>query len=1042
MGELAIRRNRGFAIPQYRGKAEKTSGSSESRKAAGTTVTVSETLKQLLTKVSQAESQIRESRRTLQAGEGVLAEVRDSLERIAKLAEQSAQGGEAGRDALQAELEQLLEDIDRMIGSAAAGDTPLFLDGEMGGEDGWKTLLYAVLEEPSAQGGAAQDIPSWLVQSITQDAPDAEELLAALGLDKTASGSEILAAILNRPLEGGSAAGYLASLYLGAVIASGSPPGQVDPLEALEGLRLLLEKVSEGVPLDQAVELLTEGEFTSLEDFQTQFTGGTAPGLENFLANLLLSESTALLPAGSPGLALLAGMEGMKLELVLGLLTAAQESGTDTEPAAAAQAPAVGAQTTAKQTPTDAQAADTVQASRQAGRQQPTVMEFGPIRVLGHDLSQVSFDKSANELTVGGDQEVILQKGSPEAGQEAGSVVIAGNGKVTLLGVNLSALTVSAPAARLFSAGGSMLGTVNLREGASLTLDANGLLKAGGFHAEKSSSLRLTGGAVALVEGKDLAASHAVTAPVLIEGPASFAARALSVTGPDGKALEPFDLVWKTLLPGWHGAASMALDGHQTKMALMNGDPVRLWMSKGDATHGFTIHTLAVRGRDEFGRPQTRYAYLLWNQNTRSFEEISMYPNPFLVTGGEMGKDWVYEEESHTLHILSAQVTAVSGGTGTDYNQTPFSGRIALADGIGGIELALNGVICRVSSGRAFDLGQGNDVTLILHSGTANFFESGAGCAGISLGNGTSLSISCTSPDHEGEAVGALCAAGSGGGAGIGRDSVKSRDQSSCILIRSGVIQAAGSGGGAGIGAGKYGAIGTITILGGEITSSGKSGGAGIGAALGAPAGDISIQGGKVTATAVCHAAAIGAGVQGTCGDILIAGSARIVKALGGDPGADIGACLFGGCGNVRISAGADIGTARLRTQAGIPLRMGEDTVTLPQFRLSVRTLGLDQLSISTREEAKEAKVTIEADRRWISQIQEAYSALYHRMARSVSSLRGVRQYIGSSERIVRDTASASSLMDDMRQSILLQPGQAVGLHNKRGKEDVQDLLR
>ena len=47
---------------------------------------------------------------------------------------------------------------------------------------------------------------------------------------------------------------------------------------------LLLEKVSQGVPLDQAVEQLTDGEFTSMEDFQAQFTGGTAPGLENFLA--------------------------------------------------------------------------------------------------------------------------------------------------------------------------------------------------------------------------------------------------------------------------------------------------------------------------------------------------------------------------------------------------------------------------------------------------------------------------------------------------------------------------------------------------------------------------------------------------------------------------------------------------------------------------------------------------------------------------------------------------------------------------------------
>ena len=84
MGELTIRRNRGFAVPRYQGmgKAEKSAGSSGSQKVERTTVTVSETLKQLLTRVSQAEGHIRESRRTLQVGEGVLAEVRDTLERI------------------------------------------------------------------------------------------------------------------------------------------------------------------------------------------------------------------------------------------------------------------------------------------------------------------------------------------------------------------------------------------------------------------------------------------------------------------------------------------------------------------------------------------------------------------------------------------------------------------------------------------------------------------------------------------------------------------------------------------------------------------------------------------------------------------------------------------------------------------------------------------------------------------------------------------------------------------------------------------------
>lgn len=197
-----------------------------------------------------------------------------------------------------------------------------------------------------------------------------------------------------------------------------------------------------------------------------------------------------------------------------------------------------------------------------------------------------------------------------------------------------------------------------------------------------------------------------------------------------------------------------------------------------------------------------------------------MYPNPFSVTGGEPGRDWVYEEESQTLYILSSQVSAISGGSGTDAAQEPFSGRIALADGIGPMELALGGVVCRVSSGRAFSLGQGNDVTLILQSGTSNLFESGTGCAGISLGSGTSLNIDCTDPLSGGDPDGVLTATGGAGGAGIGWDGEESWDQTGQILIRGGVSVGAG------------GFMGSVTIIGGMIVSSDGRGGADSGLSL------------------------------------------------------------------------------------------------------------------------------------------------------------------------------------------------------------------
>ncbi len=1004
MGELTIRRNRGFAVPRYQGagKAEKQGAAGSSQKAARSTgLNISETLRQLMSRVSQVESHSRESRRTLQAGEIALDEVQDSLREMARLAERASGDGEVDRAALQKELERLVANVDRAVKSAAAGGTPLFLDGGDGGIAGeLETLLSAVAGKPSAA------LPDWLMRGIAQSAFTPEQALYALGLDKNASGAEILSAIAAHPPESNAASAYLASLYLGAVIAGG------DPDQALDGLRQLMEKVSAGVPPDQAIQELTDGAFTSLADLQEQSVGGTAPGMQEFLADLLLSDAGASLLTGASALTLLAGMEGVNLELMMGLLSALQS----TETAAPENA-----------------------GNMTEALPRPVAIQTENVQVVGADLSGVTVDEAAGRIVIAGTADVTVQG----LGGETPEILVTGSGTVTLQNVTASTLTVASPEAQVRSAGESVLGELHLGEGTVLTLGGGGLLRLGAVHAHESNVLRLTGGAV-IVEGKDGKTPGILTVPVIVEGPVSLAAHAANVRSPEGKVLEPFDIVWQTLLPGFSAITSMAADGRHAKMLLMGGDIpalARLWLEKGDpSSHGYPVCGLEIQGRDQSGRAKTRYTYLLWSQQSGGFQEAAMYPNPFTITGGQESRDWVYEEESHTLFVLSNQVTAIAGGAGTDANQSPFSGRIALADGIGATELTLGGVVCRVSSGRAFSLGQENDVTLYLQSGTSNIFESGAGCAGISLGDGTSLCIDESRGD-DGQPAGTLTASGGEGGAGIGRDSGGSRDQTSRIRILGGVITASGTGGGAGIGAGKRGFMGPITITGGLITSAGEAGGgAGIGGALGAPAGDTTIRGGTVTASAISHAAAIGAGVQGASGDITIAGSARIAKAQGGDPGADIGACLFGRCGRVVIAGGADIGSARLLTRSGIPLQMGEDIVTLPQFRFSARALHLRKLSVETQERAREACVTIDADQRWTAQIQSAYSSLQSRLEQSCGGLSSVQQYIDAGP--VRDSASVTTLLRDMRKTIPLPASQAISTHSKRGTEDVERLLR
>lgn len=380
-----------------------------------------------------------------------------------------------------------------------------------------------------------------------------------------------------------------------------------------------------------------------------------------------------------------------------------------------------------------------------------------------------------------------------------------------------------------------------------------------------------------------------------------------------------------------------------------------------------------------------------------------MYPNPFTVTGGEAETDWRYEEENQTLYILSDQVTAVSGGTGTDGDAQPFSGRLALADELGKAALTLAGVTCRVSAGRAFQLGRNNSVTLLLASGSENIFESGPGFAGISLGPGTSLTIDRL---DKGQPEGRLTALGGAGGAGIGRDKGAGRER-----------------------------CGAILICGGTVTAAGTGGGAGIGGALGAQAGDIRIQGGSVTAQAACSASAIGAGIQGSCGDITVTSFAHVVRARGGSPDGDIGGCLFGSCGKLQVSGAANLDGSKLWNREGLSLQVGEATLTMPKFRVSAKALHLDAIDLSARETAQAALPVLSAGRRWVNRLQGAYGAMYGQLAQCAGGVYGARQYAG----VVREERIADLLINDARVVLCQDP---LTPYRLRGMETAGLLLR
>lgn len=971
MESLSVRRSRGFAMQRF-GKLEKTTGAVKTTQTAGKQPadTVSKTLEKLLGRIDLVGRQVREGRRTLHQGEAALTEVEDALERMEELARQAVQDKNADRGALQSDLERLQKEVQRIIQEGVKSG--LFLEEE--GPDGAGDLPEVPPELPEAGQGGARDLPLWLVKAMAGSAPDREALLSALGVGGTAGGAELMAALSALSLEDSDAAGYLAGLYLGAVISGGIPSGEIDPEQAARGLEQLLKLISQGVEPDEAVELLTGGLFKGLADFQEQFTGGLAPGLEDFLTGLLKPQTQGgeeQLASLASLAALLAGGGEGEMDLLMNLLLTLDgaEAGAELLNAAGESGQEMGAE---------------------PGQAAParSWAEFGAVRVSG-ELSGVRFEPESGVLTVDGGTNLILRGQGEEVQLRLSGEFF---GKPVAVQQLRGSLAIQSPQAQvqINTAGENRLSQVLLGEGSVLTLGGGGLTRIGVLRSMgEGGVLRLTGGAVELLEAESGPGAPAPT--VVVDGPVSLlVGDGIAVQNPQGEPLSPLDILWKTMLPGWSTLTSLMVDGKQGPLVRRledHPDPIRLWLLRGNENQGFPAHSILLQGRDQAGQPRVQYVYVRWDQRTKSFEEITMYPNPFTVTGGEEGTDWRYEEATQTLRILSGQVTALAGGTGKDGDELPFSGRLALEDDIGKVKLTLEGVECRVGAGRAFSLGKKNSVELLLQAGSENIFESGPGFAGISLGASTSLTISAKYA--KGEPEGKLTALGGSGGAGIGRDSGTGRERTGLILIRGGAVSAAGTGGGAGIGGG-----------------------------LSAAVGDICIQGGVVSARATQGAAAIGAGVQGACGDITIAGSARVAQTRGGGTDGDIGGCLFGNCGRLQVSPGADLGGARLWDRQGISLQVGETSLTMPKLRISDRALRLHGMDLSTREAAQAALSVLNADRCWVRQFRGTYGVMYGQLSQSVSGLYSAQQYVG----VVREKSVADLLLRDARQTLRQDP--------------------
>lgn len=691
---------------------------------------------QLMGRFSQAEAKAQAVRQALLTNEAALTEVKDGLDQMRDLARKAAGEEQPDREAMQEELSRLRQELLRILGGAPAGASPL-----------------------SAERSAVYQLPAWLLWGMA-DAPDPEQLLEALGLDKSAGGSEITAALSKLSLED-PAAGYLAAVYLGAVIAGGGTD-KLDASQAAQGLLRLLEALQGGKSLDQAVSELSGGLFEGMADFERQFLDGAAPGMESFFSGMLQSIGSSM-----PDLMNLLANGGMEeAGLFMVLLTALEgadslllSAGEGAEPAPEAGSPALA-----------------------AGRES---QDMGGAVVQGQDIQDIAeadYEKTgSNAEAAGGDREAVPLRHKAQAPE----LTLTGQGETVLKETDTPRVTVDSRQARLSTQGETTLKELSLKGKAVLTLTGAGLTTIGALKGGPDSTLRLKEGAFLLEpQAPELPVKVVIDGAVILQAP-----KESHVFSPQGEVLAPYDLPWKEMLPEWSSIESIAIDGRHAQVLLVRNaqpDLARFWLLKGDPSQGFPAHLIALEGRGRAGELRTRYVYLQWSRRYGGFRQVSMFPNPFTVTGGQEGTDWRYEEESRTLRVLTSQVSGLAGGMSTD--AVPFSGRLALADGIGRVELLLDGVVCRVPSGRACSLGGGNSVTLLLKRGTESIFESGAGCAGISLGEGASLSID--QPHAPGQPDGVLTAIGGTASPGIGRDSGPGRGHAAPVMIRGGRVRA------------------------------------------------------------------------------------------------------------------------------------------------------------------------------------------------------------------------------------------------------------
>ncbi len=822
-------------------------------------------------------------------------------------------------------------------------------------------------------GKNAAEFPDWFVEGMAQTASGPGNWLKAMGITAGSSNADIANAIAGNKLGSGSTAseygtGYLACMYLGSKISgNGIVSCMVDAQTVSSGLASLFNKVIGGSSLDNAIRTLTDGKFTSCSDFVNKFNAGSAE-ISSFVHNLVYETGS--------------GRGG----IISGDLKA-QDLTPDTSPASPVGLFELDTDNNAVRnlypdkynvySGGSAGTSGTAPTDFTPGAVTPP-KEFGDLVVTGAKDNDIEYDWQTGVLTVKAAGDIKISMKAAGSTSTTNKIILAGTGKVALNGVSLSAtdaFTINGDAEVIYQ-GKNDFGGIKLDPNVKVSFTGAGQLKTAAFSSDATNTVSFINGAVIVGNG-----SGTVNAGEVVIDNASVAATIslpsnIEVVNSDGNALKMKELPWDKL-SGLSDVASIKFDGADSAMVLDKNDPGKLWFDPSVEVHRITV-------TDSNGKSKV---LAVEKTSTGDFQWMKAI-RPFTVSGGTEGTDWAYENDD-TLVIMTDKPLTISGGIGKGTGGNDIHGRIRIKDdivssaggtGTGDVKLTLDGVESEVSSGCAFDLGKGNNVTLTLKEGKTSVFTSGSGYAGISLGAGTSLTIN--DENNNNDINGGLNAKGGDGGAGIGRskDTVMGTDASdktSSITINGGSITAEGGDAAAGIGSGDRAAFGNITINDGTVNSTGGEGGAGIGGANYSPVGNIEIKkgtinavskghgagigggwyslakngtitisGGDITASSMQHGTGIGAGCQGTSQKITITGDAHIIKAAGGNSGAGIGSSWKGTCGEIEISGNAVIDEAVGGTNgAGIGAGSGSSSIGSKAGDITIDTTG----SVSAR---------------------------------------------------------------------------------------------